>query len=329
MDDEIVLGRMLKKPAEKRVQTNRTVIVGALDNSSATIVSFFLLTITCITVVLLLFSLFLRWPAHPNSKPIATAEAEGCTRPAVAADPQITAAVQPKTKTVSLEKKGTSPVAPAVEQPPHGKLMVATSAGVSAGTIGIAPLAVNPAASKRAEAGGAATASGAGIASPPFESGAATVAASASTRKSDPDKRQTRDVPDSTTIATAGPSPSVQTAPSGPLSPANAATSKLPDKPHLSSTEIAALSARGDSLLGANDIVSARLFYERAADAGDARAALRLGATFDPTFLAHAAFPGAHSDVKRALFWYSRARELGATDAVLWIKGLKLEAGHR
>ena len=43
--------------------------------------------------------------------------------------------------------------------------------------------------------------------------------------------------------------------------------------------------ARGDSFLGAGDIASARLFYERAADAGDGHAALRLGATFDPDFL--------------------------------------------
>jgi len=62
--------------------------------------------------------------------------------------------------------------------------------------------------------------------------------------------------------------------------------SKAPlGRPRLATAEIAALRARGDSLLGVGDITSARLFYERASDAGDGRAALRLGATYDPGFL--------------------------------------------
>jgi len=64
------------------------------------------------------------------------------------------------------------------------------------------------------------------------------------------------------------------------------AASKAPlGRPRLATAEIAALRARGDSLLGVGDITSARLFYERASDAGDGRAALRLGATYDPGFL--------------------------------------------
>jgi hypothetical protein len=55
--------------------------------------------------------------------------------------------------------------------------------------------------------------------------------------------------------------------------------------------EIAALVARGDVFLQARDITSARLFYERAADAGDAAAAMRMGGTFDPAFLARAGIP--------------------------------------
>jgi len=62
------------------------------------------------------------------------------------------------------------------------------------------------------------------------------------------------------------------------------ATQSLPNQQP--SAEIAALVARGDALLSTGDIVSARLFYERAADRGDGGAALRLGATFDPGFLA-------------------------------------------
>jgi hypothetical protein len=59
-----------------------------------------------------------------------------------------------------------------------------------------------------------------------------------------------------------------------------------------SAAEIAALVMRGDAFLSTGDIVSARLFYERAADGGDGNAALRLGATFDPGFLSWAGVRG-------------------------------------
>jgi hypothetical protein len=104
--------------------------------------------------------------------------------------------------------------------------------------------------------------------------------------------------------------------------PPTASPAPAPGKPHLSAKEIAALSARGDNLLGNGDIISARLFYERAADAGDGRAALRLGATFDPGFLARAGLPGVHGDVAQARKWYRRALALGAADAERWIKAL-------
>ena len=64
---------------------------------------------------------------------------------------------------------------------------------------------------------------------------------------------------------------------------------------------------RGDAFLSAGDIVSARLFYERAADGGDSAAALRLGATFDPDFLAQTSIRGAPSDPAQASSWYRRA----------------------
>ena len=55
-----------------------------------------------------------------------------------------------------------------------------------------------------------------------------------------------------------------------------------PTVPTLSAAEIAGLLARGDWLFATGDVASARLLYERAADAGEARAAVRLGETFDP-----------------------------------------------
>jgi hypothetical protein len=80
----------------------------------------------------------------------------------------------------------------------------------------------------------------------------------------------------------------------------------------LSPIEIATLKARGDEFLGAGDIASARLFYQRAADGGDGSSAWRLGATFDPTFLIRAGIRGISGELDRALLWYQRARELDA-----------------
>src|SRR5262249_28605585 len=75
----------------------------------------------------------------------------------------------------------------------------------------------------------------------------------------------------------------------------------------LSPTEIAALLSRGDMLFSTGDLAAARLFYERAADAGDAQAAVRLGETFDPIFLDHSRLRGVRGDAEAALSWYRRA----------------------
>jgi hypothetical protein len=120
-----------------------------------------------------------------------------------------------------------------------------------------------------------------------------------------------------------------------PKPPAAAASGKTPDaeppqdqpRPaptasvrRLSAQENAALVARGDKFLGVGDIASARLFYERAADAGNGAAALRLGATFDPNVLGRAGVPG--SDPAQAAAWYRRARDLGEAGAAAPLKAL-------
>ena len=63
------------------------------------------------------------------------------------------------------------------------------------------------------------------------------------------------------------------------------------------------------------DILSARLLLKRAASAGNAQAALKLGMTFDPVFLSERGVVGFGPDVEQARVWYERAEELGSTEA--------------
>jgi TPR repeat protein len=97
--------------------------------------------------------------------------------------------------------------------------------------------------------------------------------------------------------------------------------------PGFSAAQIAALLARGDASLATGDVASARLFYERAADSGEARAAMRLAETFDPFFLGRGRLRGVSGDLGRALFWYRRARDLGATEVERRLSTLETEQG--
>ena len=90
----------------------------------------------------------------------------------------------------------------------------------------------------------------------------------------------------------------------------------------LTPPEVAALLTRGDGLLANGDIASARLCYERAAEGGNAQAALRLGESYDPAFLAQTQLNGVRGDKKAAARWYQRAIELGANEADTLLKSL-------
>jgi hypothetical protein len=75
------------------------------------------------------------------------------------------------------------------------------------------------------------------------------------------------------------------------------------------------LRAQGLVALAGGDVVEARAFLERAAEAGDARALMVLGDTYDPTTLARLGAIGIKGDVARAHDFYARAREAGLTGA--------------
>jgi TPR repeat protein len=89
------------------------------------------------------------------------------------------------------------------------------------------------------------------------------------------------------------------------------------------SIETAALVSRGDTLFATGDIASAKLFDEHAANAGNAQAAIRLGETFDPTFLSRVQVKGVRGEPAVALKWYKRAQELGASDADILVMSLQ------
>jgi hypothetical protein len=75
------------------------------------------------------------------------------------------------------------------------------------------------------------------------------------------------------------------------------------------------LLSRGDERLRSGDVSAARLFYQKAADAGSARGALMMGATYDPHFLATIGVYGMPGDEKAAAIWYGRAGDLGDSGA--------------
>jgi uncharacterized protein involved in exopolysaccharide biosynthesis/cellulose biosynthesis protein BcsQ len=123
--------------------------------------------------------------------------------------------------------------------------------------------------------------------------------------------------PSASTASAAAAAPSAETPEPVPAVPKPLAALT---EPRLSAPEIAALVARGDALVGMRDIASARLFYQRAVEAGDGRAALRMGATLDPAFLDRAKIRGASGNQQEALSWYQRARDLGEAKANLQLK---------
>jgi TPR repeat protein len=101
------------------------------------------------------------------------------------------------------------------------------------------------------------------------------------------------------------------TAVAQPGEPVSAPMPVRPVKPPLRQEEIAMLIERGRMLFEAGDLASARLFFRRAAGAGDAAAAIAMGATYDPEVLTQRFIRGIEGDAQEAQRWYERAREMG------------------
>jgi TPR repeat protein len=84
---------------------------------------------------------------------------------------------------------------------------------------------------------------------------------------------------------------------------------------HLDPDAIASLLRRADALIASGDVAAARLALRRAADAGDPRAAMTLGGTYDPAVLEKLSVHGIVPDVAMARSWYERARKFGSAEA--------------
>lgn len=99
--------------------------------------------------------------------------------------------------------------------------------------------------------------------------------------------------------------------------PAPVAAQAAPPEPvrTLDADTLAGLMTRAKSLIGVGDIAAARLLLERAANAGDATAALLLARTYDPAVLGRSDARSIIADPAAARDWYQRAAALGSVEA--------------
>jgi hypothetical protein len=137
--------------------------------------------------------------------------------------------------------------------------------------------------------------------------------------------------PIANTVSTPAPPPPTIT--STPAPPPPTTTTNAPANPEaspparqLDREEIGTLTRRGETFLANGDIVAARLLLQRAAKAGEARAALSLGATYDPTALKQLGAIGTAADIAQARAWYEKAAELGSAEAALRLRQLAQRA---
>jgi len=110
----------------------------------------------------------------------------------------------------------------------------------------------------------------------------------------------------------------VERAPAPPPAPAPVQSAeRTPPAPTrtLDPGEIDVLVKQGQQFVAAGDFVTARLVFQRAAEAGNAAAALALGASYDPVVLSRLGVRGVDADVGKARTWYQKAKEYGAPDA--------------
>ena len=78
--------------------------------------------------------------------------------------------------------------------------------------------------------------------------------------------------------------------------------------------DVKLLTDRGKQFFEVGDLIAARILFMRAANAGDAAAAVAMGATYDPVVLADRGVRGVAADLDKARSWYERAKEMGSPE---------------
>jgi len=91
----------------------------------------------------------------------------------------------------------------------------------------------------------------------------------------------------------------------------------------ISPSSIENLLSRANRALEMGDIAAARLLLQRAAEAGEVKAAMSLASTYDPAVLRRLRTLGAQPDLAAARRWYEKAAELGGIEATKRLRELR------
>jgi TPR repeat protein len=83
----------------------------------------------------------------------------------------------------------------------------------------------------------------------------------------------------------------------------------------LDAATIGLLVKRGEQLFKSGDLIGARTAFRRAAEAGDADAALAMGSTYDPIEFLALGVQGVDADIIETRRWYETAKRLGSVEA--------------
>jgi len=87
------------------------------------------------------------------------------------------------------------------------------------------------------------------------------------------------------------------------------------EPPELDAAAISLLVKRGQQLFKNGDLIGARTAFRRAAEAGNADAALDMGATYDPIEFLALGVRGVYADIGETRRWYETAKRLGSVEA--------------
>jgi hypothetical protein len=96
--------------------------------------------------------------------------------------------------------------------------------------------------------------------------------------------------------------------------PPQAVRASVPATTTAGPQDVKLLIDQGKQFFDVGDLIAARILFLRAANAGDAAAAVAMGSTYDPVVLADRGVLGPAADLDKARGWYERAKEMGSPE---------------